>query len=303
MKVRLLAPDSKIPNLAIMKISTYHKRKGDNVAWFNCDLDFCDTDILYISKVFTFSQFEEPILFNDCQIIKGGTGYDIKSKLPQEIEEITELDYSLYPECDYSIVFTTRGCIRHCPFCIVHDKEGMIHNVPVCQLNPKGKWIMLLDNNFFGNPTWRKNIEVVKSFNQPIDYNCGIDLRILTEEQCKALASTKIKSLKCAFDNYEDKEKIMPKLKMLTEYINPNKIVCYVLVGFKQKHLVEEDIERVNLIWSLGVYPFVMVYQDFNDPNYKRDLTTRQFARWCNNRFIFKSCKWEDYLKTRNGKI
>lgn len=303
MKVRLLAPDSKIPNLAIMKISTYHKRKGDNVAWFDYGLDYFDTDILYISKVFTFSQFDEPILYNDCKVIKGGTGYDIKSKLPQEIEEITDLDYSLYPECDYSIIFTTRGCIRHCPFCIVHDKEGMIHNVPICQLNPKGKYIMLLDNNFFGNPTWRENIEVIKSFKQPIDYNCGIDLRILTEEQCQALASTKIKSLKCAFDNYEDKEKIMPKLEMLTKYINPNKIVCYVLVGFKQKHLVDEDIERVNLIWSLGVYPFVMVYQDFNDPNYKRDITTRQFARWCNNRFIFKSCKWEDYLKTRNGKV
>ena len=303
MKVRLLAPDSVIPNLAIMKISTYHKNKGDDVDWFDPFFDFADTDILYISKVFKFSKFEEPMLLNDCEIIKGGTGYDIHSKLPDEIESIVDLDYSLYPDCDFSIVFTTRGCIRHCPFCIVHDKEGMIHNVPICKLNPKGKHIMLLDNNFFGNPTWRDNIKVIKSFNQPIDYNCGIDLRILTEEQCKALAETKIKSLKCAFDNYEDKDVIMPKLKMLTQYVNPSKIVCYVLVGFKNKELCDEDIERVNLIWSLGVYPFVMVYQDFNDPNYVRAKSTRRFARWCNNRFFFKSCSFEDYLKTRGNRI
>ena len=302
MKIRLLAPDSVIPNIAIMKISTYHKRLGDDVDWFKVE-DAFDTDILYISKVFTFSEFECPTLWNDCKIIKGGTGYDIKSKLPSEIEEITELDYSLYPDCDYSIIFTTRGCIRHCKFCIVHDKEGIIHNVPICNLNPNGKYIMLLDNNFFANKTWKENIEVLKRFNQPIDYNCGIDLRLLTEEQCLALKTTKIKNIKCAFDNYEDKYTIMPKLKLLTSHIKPYKITCYVLVGFKQKHLVQEDIDRVNMIWELGVYPFVMVYRDFNNKDYKADITTRQFARWCNNRFIFKSSTWEEYKNGRNGRV
>lgn len=303
MKVRLLAPDSKIPNLAIMKISTYHKRLGDDVDWFNGSLIDFDADILYISKVFTFSSFEEPIVSENCKVIKGGTGYDIKSKLPSEIENIAELDYSLYPECDYSIVFTTRGCIRKCPFCIVNEKEGMIHNVPICNLNPNGKYIMLLDNNFFANPTWKENLEVIKSFNQPIDFNCGIDLRILNEEQCKAMASCKIKTIHCAWDNYKDKEKILPRLKLLTDYIKPYKIVCYVLVGYEEYELCDKDIERVNKIWSYGVYPFVMVYQDFNNPNYKPAFTTRQFARWCNNRFIFKSCTFEEYKKRQKGRI
>ena len=127
MKIRLLALDSKYPNLAIMKISTYHKNKGDNVDWYVHEKDFIDTDILYISKIFTFSEDIKYLPIN-AKIIKGGTGYDINSKLPEEIENITELDYSLYPNCDFSIMFTTRGCIRNCKFCLVRKKEGYIHN-------------------------------------------------------------------------------------------------------------------------------------------------------------------------------
>ena len=237
MKVRLIADDSKIPNYAIMKISTYHKRLGDNVGWYNPMFDYGDTDILYISKVFTFSvdpckSMPMPI---NAKIIKGGTGYDFKTVLPDEIENICELDYSLYPSCDYSIIFTTRGCVRKCPFCIVPIKEGLIHNVNVANLNPNGKYIMLLDNNFFANRTWKENIKILKAFNQPIDFNTGIDLRLLNEEQCKAISELKIKQIHCAWDNYKDKDIILPKLKMLCQYVKPYKITVYVLVGLKIK--------------------------------------------------------------------
>lgn len=303
MKVRLLAPDSKIPNMAIMKISTYHKRLGDDVAWYKHEYDFNDTDILYISKIFTFSPDVEDLPLNDCKIIRGGTGYDYKIKLPLEIESITELDYSLYPDCDYSIMFTTRGCVRKCEFCIVPKKEGLIHNIPICSLNPHGKYIKVLDNNFFANRTWRENIEVLKRFNQPLEFNAGIDLRLLTEEQCVALASCKIKSIHCAWDNYKDKEIILPKLEMLTKYIKPYKILCYVLVGFENREIVETDIERVNTIWSLGVYPFVMGYINFDDPKWQKTRSVKDFARWCNNRFVFKSCTWEEYKKGKDKKL
>lgn len=300
MKIRLIADDSKIPNFAIMKISSYHKLKGDNVDWYNHILDYEDTDILYISKIFSFTSDIIYLPIN-AKTIKGGTGYDHTIKLPDEIENIIDLDYSLYPKCDYSILFTTRGCIRNCPFCIVPKKEGMIHNVQIVNLNPKGKYIELLDNNFFANKTWRENINELKRLNQPINFNSGIDLRLLNKEQCEALSKLKIKGINCAFDNFEDKEIIMPKLKMLCEYIKPSKIRCYVLIGFKQKHLVEEDIKRVNMIWELGVYPFVMIYQDFNNSKDQRQKDCKDFARWCNNRFIFKSCNWEDYRKGKEN--
>lgn len=302
MKIRLLAPDSKYPNLAIMKISTYHKRLGDDVDWYVHQRDRLDTDVLYISKIFTFTD-DVVDLPTNAKIIKGGTGYDYTTKLPPEVESITELDYSLYPECDYSIMFTTRGCVRKCGFCVVPKKEGLIHNIPICSLNPKGKHIKILDNNFFANRTWRDNLEVLKSYNQPLEFNAGIDLRLLNVEQCEALQKCKIKAIHCAWDDYNDKDKILPKLELLAKYIKPSKIRCYVLIGYKNHELVDTDIERVDTIWSLGVYPFVMVYINFDDPTWEKSRSCRRFARWCNNRFLFKSCTWGDYQKDRGNRI
>lgn len=297
MKIRLLAFDSKIPNYAIMKISTYHKRKGDDVAWYNPLFDYADTDILYVSKVFTFTQDYQYFPIN-AKIIKGGTGYDYKIKLSDEIENVDELDYSLYPKCDYSIIFTTRGCIRNCDFCIVRKKEGLIHNIEVVpRLNPNGKWIMLLDNNFFANPTWRDNIKILQSYDQPIDFNAGIDLRILTEEQCIILSQLKIKQIHCAWDNYEDGKIILPKLKMLVKYIKPYKITTYVLVGFKNHEIIDEDLERVLKLKELGVNPFAMGYVNFEDPKWTKSQSVKDFCRWVNDKAIFKTIDWQHYKK------
>lgn len=298
MKIRLVDVDGKIPNYALMKISTYHKRLGDDVGWYEPLIDSDDTDILYMSKIFTFTNDYE-YLPQKAKIIRGGTGYDYTTKLPDEIESITELDYTLYPDCDYSIIFTTRGCVRKCPFCIVPKKEGLIHNVNVASLNPKGKYIRLLDNNFFANRTWRENIEVLKAFNQPIDFNTGIDLRLLTEEQCEALSKLKIKTIHCAWDNYKDKEKILPKLEMLCRYVKPYKITVYVLVGFENKEIVETDLERVMTLKEMGVNPFAMGYINFDDPNHKKHRSVIDFCRWVNNKFIFKKATWEEYSSSK----
>ena len=294
MKIRLLATDSKIPNYAIMKISTYHKRLGDDVDWYDPIFDMYDTDILYESKVFTFTPEYQYYPVN-TKIIRGGTGIDIESKLSPEIECIDELDYSLYPDCDYSIVFTTRGCIRRCPFCVVPKKEGLIHNVSIPKLNPKSKYIKILDNNFFANKTWRENLELLKSFNQPLEFNQGIDLRLLNEEQCLAISKCKVKQIYCAWDNYNDKEKILPKIKMLCKYVKPYKITCYVLVGFENKEIVDTDLERVMTLKELGVNPFAMGYIDFDDPKYEKSKSVKDFCRWVNMKATFKSVKWEEY--------
>lgn len=299
MKVCLIDVDSKIPNFALMKISAYHKNKGDIVKFYEPLFDYEDCDILYISKVFKFTKDIELIYPLKAKVYKGGTGYDIKTKLPDEIENCGMLDYSIYPECDYSIVFTTRGCIRKCPFCIVPLKEGKIHNINQTNLNPNGKYIMILDNNFFAKNDWRDRLQVLKAYNHPLYFNSGIDLRILSEEMCEELKNCKIKQINCAWDNYKDKEIILPKLEMLSKFVKPYKILCYVLVGFENEEIVETDIERVNTIWSYGVSPFVMGYINFEDPNWKKNQSVKDFARWCNNRFIFKSSKWEEYKRRK----
>ena len=299
MKVRLLATDSKIPNLAIMKISSYHKKYGDDVAWYEPLFDQEDTNILYESKIFTFTTEYEYYPAN-AKIIRGGTGIDIKKKLPEEIENIKDLDYSLYPNCDYSIQFLTRGCVRNCGFCLVRQKEGITHKVEPLNLNPKGKWIMLLDNNFFSYSGWKENIKILKAYNQPVDFNQGIDLRTLTEDQAKALGELKIKCIHCAWDNYEDKELILQGLRKLINYVKAYKITCYVLVGYIDKNIIDQDLERVMTLKDLGVNPFAMGYINFSDKSFKKEKEVKQFCRWVNKKQIFKSVSWENY---RKGKI
>lgn len=294
MKIRLLAPDSKMPNIAIMKLSTYHKQKGDDVDWYNHLFDYQDTDILYISKIFNFTPDIIYIPLK-AKIIKGGTGYDIKSKLPDEIEDITDLDYSLYPDCDYSIVFTTRGCIRKCPFCVVPQKEGLIHSVAIPKINPKAKYIKILDNNFFAYRGWKEKLKELNYYDLPLEFTQGIDLRILNEEQCEALQNSKIKRIYCAWDNYKDKDIILPKLKMLCKFVKPYKITCYVLVGYENKQIVGNDIERVTTLKEMGVKPFAMGYIDFDDPNYIKPKEIMKFCRWVNMKAAFNSCTWKEY--------
>lgn len=296
MKIRLLATDSKIPNLAIMKISTFYKMNGHDVDWYNPLFDSEDTDILYESKIFTFTPDYKYYPLN-AEIIRGGTGIDIESKLPDEIENIKELDYSLYSNCDYSIMFMSRGCIRNCKFCVVRKKEGYIRRVDPPNLNPQGKYILLMDNNFFACKEWRSNIALLRSYNQPIDFNQGIDLRILTEEMAQELGKTKIKVIHCAWDNYEDKETVLKGINLLSKYVKPRKITCYVLVGFKQRQIIEEDIERVMTLSQLGVNPFAMGYMNFDDKNYKKSDEVKKFCRWVNMKSVFKSCTWNEYMK------
>lgn len=295
MKIRLLATDSKIPNIALMKISTYHKKLGDDVSWYDPLLDMNDTDILYESKVFTFSPSYQ-YYPSKATIIQGGTGIDVKRQLSGEIDSITELDYTLYPTCDYSLQFLSRGCVRNCSFCLVRDKEGYIHQVKPMNLNPNGRWIMLLDNNFFSYQGWRENVKILQSYDQPIDFTQGIDLRTLTEEQVAALSSLKIKRIHCAWDNYSEKENVLNGLKKLLKHIKAYKVICYVLVGYESYTVTKHDLERVHLLNTFGVRPFAMAYVD-ETRQAKNSQEVKDFCRWVNKREIFTTVKWEDYNK------
>ena len=282
MKVGLIDVDSKIPNLALMKISNYHKLKGDSVKWYRPLFD--NLDKLYLSKVFNFTPDYKYL--PDCEIVKGGSGYDVKSKLELNIES-TDPDYSIYPTCNYSIQFFSRGCIRNCPFCIVREKEGYINPVKPMRLNPKGKHIEILDNNFFANPEWKQASEQILEWNQPVNFH-GVDARIMTEEHAYYLNQFKhLKQMHIAWDN--PKEDLLPKLKEITKHIKPYKLMCYVLIGYWSTK--EEDLYRVEKLRKLKIDPFVMAYD-------KSDIYQKNFARWVNHKAIWRTVKWEDYKKT-----
>lgn len=292
MEIGLIDVDGhNFPNFALMKISAWHKAKGDNVEWAQPVDLFTQKhyDRIYASKIFTFSPDVDYKQYLYTELQKGGTGYDIKSRLPQEIEDCRLMDYTIYPQYPFSVQFFSRGCIRHCPFCLVHDKEGGIQSVTPHELNPNGQWIEILDNNFFANPLWREAVDYILQTGQKVKLH-GVDVRIMNEEQAEALNRMKhVGTINIAWDL--PKMDLRPQLEAMVKHVNPNKIACYVLVGFNSTK--EQDLYRVRTLKEFGIVPFAQAYRDFENKRtpsqYEKD-----FCRWCDNRF-FRNIDFMDF--------
>jgi hypothetical protein len=265
------------PNLALMKIAAYHKSIGDGVDWFFALQNY---DKVYSSKLFTFSK-HDGYLPHDAVV--GGTGVDVASKLPTEME-CSQPDYSIYPGCDFSIQLFSRGCIRACPFCVASRKEGKIRPVPPMNLNPKGKHIEILDNNFFANPDWRESIAYLRKAGQKVNFH-GIDVRLMDGEQAHALNSLRHEGqIHIAWDN--PRENIMIQIREMVKHIKPHKIMCYVLVGYWSTEA--EDLHRIGELRGIGVEPYVMAFD-------RTDGYQRRIQRWCNHKAIFNTVPWHYY--------
>lgn len=276
------------PNFALMRASAHHKSKGDHVEWAKPATRY---DLVLASKVFTFSKDYDYSVLCAGKIVKGGTGYDIRKTLPCDMESFPGMDYALYPQYPFSVQFFSRGCIRHCPFCLVHEKEGSIRPVEPVNLNPQGKWIEVLDNNFFANPEWRDAVEYLIDAGQPVKLH-GVDVRIMNEEQAFWLNRLKLRqNIHIAWDMPDID--LTDRIKEMTRYVKPYKITCYVLVGYNST--IEQDLYRLNTLKRMKIAPFVQPYRDFSNERqpsrYELDL-----ARWANRMWLFKSCDFADYM-------
>jgi hypothetical protein len=293
MKIGIVQVDGHYPNLALMQITGYHESLGDSVEWYKGGLFDQEYGAVYASKIFSFSQL--PPLPAGAFI--GGTGIDFKNVLPPEIAN-HKPSYSLYPKCNYHIGFSMKGCRFNCKFCCVPQKEGrpkFNENIDSLLLNPKGgNRLMLLDNDFFGGPEWRENLERIIELNLKVCFVQGLNIRIITPEQAQLLAKCHYinaqfdqRYLTFAWDRFNDGKLIMKGIKICNDAGIPNnKMQFFVLIGFDSTP--EQDLERVMTLRELGCMPFVMPYNK-NDPYQKA------FTRWVNNRAVFKSCTWEEY--------
>lgn len=285
MNIGIIDIEPKIFNTALMQISRYHKDRGDKVEWWSplTDKQF---DHVFCSSIFDFTDKSEVPKRAVC----GGTGFDVTSLLSKDIENC-ELDYSIYPECECSFIWFSRGCIRNCPWCVVPQKEGSIKIVDPKNLNPNGKYIAVCDNNFFANVEWHLAITYLVNLGQPVHIQQGIDVRTITHCQAHSLTTIPTnKQIKIAWDNPEDTKQIIAGIKRLCEYIKPYKIMCYVLIGFESTE--QEDLYRVEKLRDLGIDPFVMPYD-------KSNLYQKAFARWVNHKAMFKTVEWKDYRRKK----
>jgi hypothetical protein len=217
--------------------------------------------------------------------MSGGSGFNLETKLPPEIAAC-DYDWSIYPRCEFSIVKFSTGCIRNCPWCVVPKKEGMIAPCLPKNLNPRGKHIKVMDNNFFANRAWPYAIEKLREWNLPVDFQ-GVDARMIGPNEAEALNSIKIfKQIHIAWD--DPAVQLEPKLRQISEWIKPWKLMVFVLIGFNSTEA--EDLRRVEAIRSLGMDPFVMPFN-------KSDLYQRTFARWVNHKALFAEMRWNEYRK------
>jgi hypothetical protein len=281
MNILLIDIDSKIPNLALYKIAKYHTDKGDHVEW-DMPLYRPLADKVYISCVFEKNRGKCYDYEDDTKCLIGGSGYDLKTVLPEEIENIKPR---------INLGFTTRGCIRHCPFCIVPEKEGRIRAVgDLLDLwDGKSKDIVLLDNNILALPKHFKMIcKQARENNIRLDFNQGLDCRLLNQDIVNELKSIRHQELHFAWDDLSYEKSVIKAIDLLQEN-NINRCTWLMLVGFNTT--LKEDLYRAEYLKSRNQNAYVMRYNGKTTPELTR------LSRWVNNRAWFQAITWEQFLK------
>lgn len=284
-RVLLCQIDGSIPNLALMRIAAHHRAGGHDVelrhgADFQRRLWDAPPDQIYASCIFLKSRpVAERLLSMFPSAIVGGTGWDLVKTVESVGIDTAELDYSLYPKFRQSIGFTQCGCRLRCSFCVVPQKEGAMRPeatiADIWRGEPWPRELLLLDNDFFGQVSWRERIAEIRDGNFKVSFNQGINARFLTDEAAEAIASVNYrdnemvaKRIYTAWDNLKDEKRLFDGLNRLVKYgVKPDHIMVYVLCGYWPGETTEDRLYRIQRLLDFGARPFPMAYS--NTPELK----------------------------------
>lgn len=312
MNIGLVDIDSKIPNLCLMKLSAWHKDKGDTVRLLNADDVLKGQDLFdQPDKIYAALVFDENVSkqsecnFSIAQRLAsmgveiGGTGWNLKKRLPDEIER-TKPDYGLYG-IDYGMGYLSRGCIYKCGPCVVWKKEGNVHHVawPWEIVNERSKDLVIMDGIFNDSPHWQQKAEWLIENNYTVDITQGMNIRSIDESAAELIKALKHRNkVHFAFDHVDYEPEVRRGIEaLLRAGFRADDLTLYVLVNYNSTF--EQDMQRIKVLEECGVNPYVMVYNKKNAPQRIRDL-----QRWCNSiPPMRKVCRFEDYKPRKERRV
>ena len=281
MRIGLYNLEPKYKNLALEKIRLYHTGLGDSVEDY---FALSQYDKVYVSSIFDFTRRGQVPIGAVC----GGSGFDLTTQLPPEIDTIN-------PHLNFG--FTTRGCIRDCPFCIVRRKEGgiRIEGDLMDLWDGQSKDITLYDNNILALP---EHFALVCKQSQEnhirLDFNQGLDHRLLNPEIVRILKETSHKEYRFAFDSPAYVNSVDRAITLLQDG-GIQRSLWYVLVGFNTSF--DEDLSRVNFLRDRGQQAYIQRYT--HRANEYRYIALSQ---WVNQHHIFYGMTWEQFLDTEHSR-
>lgn len=294
MNVALLAVDSNYPNLALMKVSSWHKSQGDTVEWYN---PFDTYDRLYMAKVFSFTPDYGFVIANvRGEVVRGGTGYDIRSSLPGDMDRL-QPDYSLYPAVDSrtSYGFLTRGCPNRCRWCVVPQKEGGIRpymDVDDITLHGERPYAVLMDNNVLACDYGLSQLEKIAERGYHVDFNQGLDARLVTLDVARLLARVKwIKRIRFGCDTTAQIVECERAIQLVRQAGYKGEFFLYcILIDFA------ESYHRLNY-WRKYKYvlPHAQPYRDLNNPHQRIPQWQKDMAHWADRKELYRSCDFKDF--------
>ena len=300
------------PNIALCKIARWHKQQGDVVEWA---FPFDHYDRIYMSKVFNFSP-DDRTAYDADEIISGGTGYDIASRLPDEIDR-TQPDYSIYPSIpkDYAYGFLTRGCPNRCKWCVVPRKEGIIRPyMDIDEIAIEGRRkVVLMDNNILAAGDYAKmQLQKIIDRGYRVDFNQALDARLVTDEFARLLAKVKWldkNRIRFGCDTHKQIEDCERAMAMINQYGFTGEYFLYTMLNDD----MQECYDRINHWWKRmrdvrakhqgrQVYAYAQPYRDPDNPHRPIPEWQKDMARWVNKKAHFVAHSFEDFTPRKGFK-
>lgn len=304
MKVQLVQLDGKIPNIALMKLAHHHRANGDEVSLAVVDrkLPLLEgaPDVVYASAIFEKTRpLVEKLQATYPNVVVGGSGWNEKIKLSDVGVTTLDQDYSIYPDWTQSIGFSQRGCRLACGFCKVRTMEGKFQKIQgatsLWRGDPWPRHLVLLDNDFFGDPGWASEIEAIRAGKFKVNFHQGINARFLNDETAAAIGSVDYRDVKMrdrqiytAWDNRKDRDRLFHGLELLKKHgVKPVHMSVYILCGYFPWSDLADWEDRRKQLREFGARPYPMPFH--------RTRESVGFQRWVCGAYD-KRVSWADWV-------